>query len=79
MFKAFEFCPPTLGKSVPTTPEWLHEVKYDGYRLRLERDGDRVWRRLDWSSYWAFLLDAFAAHNRSCDEYRSISLDVLGK
>jgi len=23
-------------------PDWLHEVKYDGYRLRLERDGDRV-------------------------------------
>ena len=23
-------------------PNWLHEVKYDGYRLRLERDGDRV-------------------------------------
>ena len=25
-----------------TGPDWLHEVKYDGYRLRLERDGDRV-------------------------------------
>jgi hypothetical protein len=23
-------------------PNWLHEVKYDGYRLRLERDSDRV-------------------------------------
>jgi hypothetical protein len=23
-------------------PHWLHEIKYDGYRLRLERDGDRV-------------------------------------
>ena len=21
---------------------WLHEIKYDGYRLRVERDGDRV-------------------------------------
>jgi bifunctional non-homologous end joining protein LigD len=29
-------------RTVPTTPDWLHEVKYDGYRLRLERDGDRV-------------------------------------
>jgi bifunctional non-homologous end joining protein LigD len=27
---------------VPDGPDWLHEVKYDGYRLRLERDGDRV-------------------------------------
>ena len=42
MFKAFEFCLPTLGKSVPAGPEWFHEIKYDGYRLRIERDGDRV-------------------------------------
>jgi hypothetical protein len=42
MFRAFEFCLPTLGKSVPARSEWLHEIKYDGYRVRLERDGDRV-------------------------------------
>jgi hypothetical protein len=39
----FEFCLPTLGKNVPAGPEWLHEIKYDGYRLRVDRDGDRVW------------------------------------
>jgi bifunctional non-homologous end joining protein LigD len=38
----FEFCIPTTGKVVPGGPEWFHEVKYDGYRLRVERDGDRV-------------------------------------
>jgi bifunctional non-homologous end joining protein LigD len=38
----FEFCLPTKAASVPDRPNWLHEVKYDGYRLRLERDGDRV-------------------------------------
>jgi bifunctional non-homologous end joining protein LigD len=42
MFKEFEFCIPTTGTKVPTGPDWLHEVKYDGYRLRLERDGNRV-------------------------------------
>jgi ATP-dependent DNA ligase len=26
----------------PGRPDWLHEMKYDGYRLRVERDGDRV-------------------------------------
>lgn len=36
----FEFCLP--GITVPDGPDWLHEVKYDGYRLRLERDGDRA-------------------------------------
>jgi ATP-dependent DNA ligase len=38
----FEFCLPTKATSVPDRPNWLHEVKYDGYRLRLERDCDRV-------------------------------------
>jgi ATP-dependent DNA ligase len=42
MLKAFEFCTPTKATSVPSGPHWLHEVKYDGYWLRLERDGDRV-------------------------------------
>jgi bifunctional non-homologous end joining protein LigD len=27
---------------VPSGPDWIHEVKYDGYRLHLERDGMRV-------------------------------------
>jgi len=27
---------------IPHTPDRIHEIKYDGYRLRLERDGDRV-------------------------------------
>jgi hypothetical protein len=38
----FEFCIPTAGKAVPAGPEWFHEIKYDGYRLRIERDGDSV-------------------------------------
>src|SRR5262245_9164873 len=42
MFKPFEFCVPTSRKIVPAGPDWLHEIKYDGYRLRLERDGKRV-------------------------------------
>jgi ATP-dependent DNA ligase len=36
------FSLPTRATTVPTGPDWLHEIKYDGYRLRLERDGDRV-------------------------------------
>jgi ATP-dependent DNA ligase len=38
----FEFCIPTRATVVPNCPDWFHEIKYDGYRLRLERDGDRV-------------------------------------
>jgi ATP-dependent DNA ligase len=67
MFKAFEFCLPTLGKSVPAGPEWFHEIKYDGYRLRIERDGDRV--RLitrggyDWTRRYPRIVEA-ALKNR---------------
>jgi ATP-dependent DNA ligase len=42
MLEAFEFCLPTAAKIAPAGPDWLHEVKYDGYRLRVERNGDRV-------------------------------------
>jgi bifunctional non-homologous end joining protein LigD len=38
----FEFCLPTTGTKVPSSPDWIHEIKYDGYQLRLERNGDRV-------------------------------------
>ena len=41
MFKAFEFCIPTGRKAVRSGPDWIHEIKYDGYRLRVERDGKR--------------------------------------
>jgi len=26
----FEFCIPTGAASVPSSPDWLHEIKYDG-------------------------------------------------
>jgi len=52
---------------VPAGPEWFHEIKYDGYRLRLERDGDRV--RLitkggyDWGKRYPRIVEA-ARRNR---------------
>jgi bifunctional non-homologous end joining protein LigD len=42
MPKHIEFCVPAAKKVVPAGPDWIHEVKYDGYRLRLERDGKQV-------------------------------------
>ena len=59
MFKAFEFCIPTRGTKVPNGTDCLHEIKYDGYRLRVERNGDRV--RLitrggyDWSKRYPWI------------------------
>jgi ATP-dependent DNA ligase len=42
MLKAFGFCLPTAAKAVPAGPDWIHEIKYDGYRLRVERQGKIV-------------------------------------
>ena len=42
MLKSFEFCLPTKATTVPSSPDWFNEIKFDGYRMRLERDGDRV-------------------------------------
>jgi bifunctional non-homologous end joining protein LigD len=38
----YEFSVPTSASDVPTGPDWLHEVKYDGYRMMCIRDQDRV-------------------------------------
>jgi bifunctional non-homologous end joining protein LigD len=58
----FELCLPTKATAVPSGPDWLHQVKYDGYRLRVERDGDRV--RLfsrngyDWTARYPWIVEA---------------------
>ena len=64
----FEPCIPTSGKAVPATDAWFHEIKYDGYRLRVERNGDRV--RLitkggfDWSNRYPWIVEAASKNRR---------------
>ena len=46
-------CLPTVAKQAPTGPEWIHEIKYDGYRLlcRLDREAIQFYSRSgqDWT------------------------------
>jgi ATP-dependent DNA ligase len=42
MLSALKFCLPTSARAVPDRPNWLHEVKYDGYPMMVIRDGERV-------------------------------------
>ena len=64
---AFDPCIPTRGTKVPARPEWLHEIKHDGYRLVVQREGKRV--RLftrngyDWSHRFPLIVEA-ALRNR---------------
>jgi len=36
---AFEPCLPTPANQVPSSPDWLREIKHDGYRLIVQRAG----------------------------------------
>jgi bifunctional non-homologous end joining protein LigD len=64
---AFLPCIPTRGTKVPDRPEWIHEVKHDGYRLIVQRDGKtvRLWTRngYDWSDCFPLIREA-ALRNR---------------
>ncbi|WP_249150462.1 hypothetical protein [Bradyrhizobium sp. JYMT SZCCT0180] len=59
---AFEPCIPTRATKVPTSKSWIHEVKHDGYRLIVHREGKRV--RLftrnghDWSDKYPMITEA---------------------
>ncbi|MDH2325924.1 DNA ligase D [Cereibacter sp. SYSU M97828] len=61
-----DFVPPqlaTLAKAPPTGDEWLHEIKFDGYRLQARvEDGVRLLTRagLDWTHRFAPVADALA-------------------
>ena len=59
---AFEPCIPTRGTKVPAGPDWFHEIKHDGYRLIVQREGKRV-RLLtrngnDWSDRYPLIVEA---------------------
>jgi bifunctional non-homologous end joining protein LigD len=64
---AFEPCIPTRGTKVPAGSDWIHEIKHDGYRLIVQRDGAHV--RLftrndnDWSNRYPLIVRA-ALKNR---------------
>ena len=65
---AFEPCIPIRGTRVPASKDWIHEIKHDGYRLIVQRDGKRV--RLftrnghDWSDRYPLIVEA-ALRNRA--------------
>ena len=37
-----EPCLPSKAARPPSGSDWVHEIKFDGYRLMVRRDGDRV-------------------------------------
>ena len=37
-----EPCLPSPAKAPPSGPNWIHEIKHDGFRIMARRDGARV-------------------------------------
>ena len=61
MLAPYEPCLPTIAKAVPIGPQWLHELKHDGFRLIVHRDGDTVRlftrRGYDWSGRFPCVIE----------------------
>jgi ATP-dependent DNA ligase len=76
-----EWIPPQLTQLVDAAPEgdqWLHEIKFDGYRMhaRLDRGSVRLLTRtgLDWTQKYPAIADAVSSLARpistaSCAAY----------
>jgi bifunctional non-homologous end joining protein LigD len=58
----YAFSLPTKADKVPTGSDWIHEIKYDGYRMLVIRDLERV-RPIsrgghDWSDRFPLIVSA---------------------
>jgi ATP-dependent DNA ligase len=53
-------CIPTRAHKPPAGPGWVHEIKHDGFRLQVRRDGDVVRlftrRGYDWSGRYPAIV-----------------------
>ncbi len=60
---------PALVARPPTGPDWLHEVKHDGYRLLARKEADRVTL---WTRYGTDFTDRLP---RIAEAVRSLPVD----
>ena len=67
-------CIPTWARHAPVGRDWVHEIKHDGYRLMVRRQGARVRlftrRGFDWSHRFPLIVEAAGSLRVS-----SISID----
>src|SRR5215469_11180078 len=66
-----EPCLPSAAARPPSGPDWVHEIKHDGYRLMARRDsvGIRLLTRNghDWADRYPAIVEAVKARRaRSC-------------
>ena len=60
-----EPCIPTLAAKPPAGPQWVHEIKHDGYRMLARKTDGRVRlftrRGYDWSDRYPRIVEAVTA------------------
>ncbi|WP_063685474.1 DNA ligase [Bradyrhizobium stylosanthis] len=61
MRSTFEFALAVKAAEVPSGPDWLHEIKHDGYRMMVIREGKVVRVRsktgLDWTKRFPWIVE----------------------
>jgi ATP dependent DNA ligase domain len=66
--REFDPCLPTRATTVPIGTDWIHEIKHDGYRLTVQREGKvvRLFTRNghDWTKRYPLMVEA-ALRNRT--------------
>ena len=71
MLRTLEYqpCLPTRGTKVPSGPDWIHEVKYDGYRMLVARKDKRVRffsrNGHNWTDRYPWIVEAARKNRRS--------------
>ena len=59
-----EPCLPSKAAQPPSGPLWIHEIKHDGYRMMVRRDGSRVrcftLNSHDWANRFLAIVEAAA-------------------
>jgi bifunctional non-homologous end joining protein LigD len=70
-FGFIEPCQPSAAHKPPSGPDWIHEIKHDGYRMMGWRAGRRVSlftrKANDWSELFPAVVAAVKALDvRSC-------------
>ena len=62
MLRLYQPCIPTRSEVAPTGPQWVHEIKHDGYRIIARKIGDRVQLLTkgghDWAMRYPYIVEA---------------------
>ena len=77
-------CLPWPARTPPNGPDWLHEIKHDGFRILARKDDDRVWlftrNGYDFAERYPRIVDAIVSlpANRCIIDGEAIVTDTSG-